>query len=270
MAAILAAVRRDRILNFLRDRQSATVNELSELCEVSEVTTRQDLNQLSEEGLLVRTRGGALRADRNDRDFTFAARLELQADTKQRIGELAAAMIDPGDSVLIDASSTGVYVARAIAARRDLHDVTVLTSGIYTAIEFLGRPDISTILTGGHLRVNGASLTGSFAWDHLDKVHATIGFFGARGLTLEHGVTEINIHEADVKRRMIERCREVVTVTDSSKLSKVSLVTYAEISTIHRLVTDDGAPAALIEDLRERGVQVTLATRPAQPADTAA
>ena len=69
---------------------------------------------------------------------------------------------------------------------------------------------------------------------------------------------------------MIERCREVVTVTDSSKLSKVSLVTSAKISTIHRLVTDDGAPAALIEDLRERGVQVTLATRPAQPADPAA
>jgi DeoR/GlpR family transcriptional regulator of sugar metabolism len=69
---------------------------------------------------------------------------------------------------------------------------------------------------------------------------------------------------------MIERCREVVTVTDSSKLSKVSLVTYAEIAAIHRLVTDDGAPADLLADLRARGVLVTLAPRSEQPADTTA
>ncbi len=259
MAAILAAVRRDKILAFLREHASATVSELSGLCEVSEVTIRQDLNQLSEEGMLVRTRGGALLAERNGKESTFTGRLELSADAKQAIGELAAEMIDSGDSVLIDASSTGVFVARALANRRDLHDVTVVTNGMYTATELLGRPDISTILTGGYMRVNSASLTGSLAWDHLDKVHASIGFFGTRGLTLEYGATEINIHEADVKRRMVERCRDVVVVTDSTKLANVSLVTFAELPSIHRLVTDDLAPAELVAELQRRGVLVTMA-----------
>ncbi len=259
MAAILAAVRRDKILAFLREHASATVSELSELCEVSEVTIRQDLNQLSEDGMLVRTRGGALLAERNGKESTFTGRLELGADAKQAIGELAAGFIDSGDSVLIDASSTGVFVARALAKRRDVHDVTVITNGIYTAIELTGRADISTILTGGHMRVNSASLTGSLAWDHLDKVHASIGFFGTRGLTLDYGATEINIHEADVKRRMIERCRDVAVVTDSSKLANVSLVTFAELSSVHRLITDDLAPADMVAELRRRGILVTLA-----------
>jgi DeoR family transcriptional regulator, aga operon transcriptional repressor len=260
MAAILAAVRRDKILAFLRERASATVTELSGLCEVSEVTIRQDLNQLSEEGLLIRTRGGALHAARSARESSVAGRLAHNADVKQRIGECAARMVNAGDSVLIDASSTGVYVARALAAKRDLRDLTVITNGIYTAIELLGRPDISTILTGGHVLVHSASLSGSLAWDHLGKVMANIGFFGTRGLTLDYGVTELNIHEADVKRKMIERCREVVIVTDSSKFADVSLVTFAEIGSIQRLVTDDAAPADLLDALRLRGVQVVLAS----------
>lgn len=259
MAAILAAVRRDRILAFLRERASATVIELSELCEVSEVTVRQDLNQLSEEGLLIRTRGGALLAERNSRESTFAARRELNAVAKQRIGELAAAMVDPGDTVLIDASSTGIAVARGLAARRNLFNITVMTNGLYAALELLGRPDFVIIVTGGQMHADFASLTGSFAWQHLERVKATIGFFGTRGLTLAYGVTELNVHEADVKRMMIERCREVVIVTDSSKFDDVSLVTFAEIPAIHHLITDDGAPADVLDALRSRGVQVTLA-----------
>ena len=168
-------------------------------------------------------------------------------------------MVDPGDTVLIDASSTGISVARVLAARRDLFNITVITNGIYAALELTSRPDFATIVTGGQMRTDNASLTGSFAWHHLDRVKATIGFFGTRGLTLAYGVTDLNIHEADVKRMMIERCREVVIVTDSSKFDDVSLVTFADIPAIHHLITDDGAPADVLDALRTRGVQVTLA-----------
>lgn len=259
MAAILAAVRRDKILAFLREHASATVNELSGLCDVSEVTIRQDLNQLSEEGLLVRTRGGALLANRNAKESSFAVRQDLNAAAKQRIGELAAEMVDSGDTVFVDASSTGVSVARALAARRDLVDVTVITNGIYTALELIGYPHIATIVAGGHMDAKAASLTGSFAWRHLERVAANIGFFGTRGFSMAYGVTELNIHEADVKKMMIARCREVVIVTDSSKFDDVSLVTFAEISDIKRLVTDDAAPTEILDELRERGIKVTLA-----------
>lgn len=260
MAAILAAVRRDKILTFLQERASATVNELSGLCDVSEVTIRQDLNQLSDEGLLVRTRGGALLANRNAKESTFAVRQELNAAAKQRIGELAAEMVDSGDTVFIDSSSTGVSVARALAARRELLDVTVITNGLYAALELVGHRHFSTIVAGGHMDPKAASLTGSFAWKHLERVTANIGFFGTRGLSLAYGVTELNIHEADVKQMMVARCLDVVIVTDSSKFDDASLVTFAEVSNINHLVTDDAAPSEVLNELRERGITIVLAS----------
>ncbi|MBE2239327.1 MAG: DeoR/GlpR transcriptional regulator [Caldilineaceae bacterium] len=258
MAAILGAVRKDKILGFLRDHSSATVAELSDLCEVSEVTIRQDLNQLAVEGMLVRTRGGAMLSNRATSEFTFAARAAINAEVKQRIGELAATLVQSGDSVLLDASTTGLHVARALALRADLEDVTVITNGINTALELANRLDINTFLTGGHLRASGVSLSGSFAWDMLGKIHATVGFFGARGVTVEQGLTEANLQEADVKRRMLDRCQEVIVVADGSKLGQVTLAPFGEIACIQRLVTDAGAPEAMLHALRQLGIDVMV------------
>lgn len=259
MSSVLSALRRDAILEFLRNRNSATVAELSELCNVSEVTIRQDLNQLATEGLVVRTRGGALPAARANNEFTFGARVAMAADVKQRIGEAAASLVKAGDSVLIDASTTGLYVVRALLKRRDLSDMTIITNGLNTALELANRPDITTIVTGGALRMTSVSLIGSFAWDMLAKINATIGFFGARGVTVEQGLTDVNFQEANVKMKMIERCQEVVAITSASKFGEVSLVTFAPIDRVHRIITDDAAPADLLDQLRARGVTVTIA-----------
>lgn len=259
MSSVLSALRRDAILEFLRTRNSATVSELSELCSVSEVTIRQDLNQMAVEGLIARTRGGALPAARANNEFTFGARVAMNADVKHRIGEVAAGLVRAGDSVLIDASTTGLYVVRALLRRRDLHDVTVITNGLNTAFELADRPDIATIVTGGLLRMTAVSLTGSFAWDMLAKINATIGFFGARGVTVEHGLTDVNLQEANVKTKMIERCQEVVAITDSSKFGEVSLVSFAAIDRVNRVITDANAPADALDQLRARGVTVTIA-----------
>ena len=258
MAAILGAVRKDRILGFLRDHSSATVTELSELCEVSEVTIRQDLNHLAVEGMLVRTRGGAMLSNRATSEFTFGARAAINADVKQRIGEMAATFVQSGDSVLIDASTTGLYVARALALRFDLEDVTVITTGVNTALELATRRDIITFLTGGQLRMNGASLSGSFAWEMLGKIYATVGFFGTRGLTAEHGLTEADLQDADIKRRMSVRCQETIVVADSSKFGQVALAPFGEVARVQRIVTDDMAPEEMVQHIRGLGVDVIV------------
>lgn len=258
MAAILGAVRKDKILVYLRDRSSATVTELSELCEVSEVTIRQDLNQLAVEGLLVRTRGGAILSTRANSDFTFTARAAVNADIKQRIGEMAATFVQSGDSVVIDASTTGLYVARALAQRYELEDVTVITNGVHTALELSNRLDIHTFLTGGHLRSSSVSLAGSFAWDMLGKIYATVGFLGARGLTVQHGLTEANMQEGDVKRRMCERCQEIIVVADSSKFGQVALVPFGKLTDAHRIITDHPASGEIIGHIRQLGVDVIV------------
>ena len=258
MAAILASMRKDKILSFLRDNSSATVTELSELCDVSEVTIRQDLNTLAGEGMLVRTRGGATLSTRAATDYSYTARLAINAEIKQRIGDMAASLVQSGDSVFVDASTPGVYVARALAQCHDLEDVTVVTNGVNVLSELARRLDIHTFLSGGHFRASSASLTGTFANEMLGRINATIGFFGARGITLAQGLMDVNVQDADVKQKMIERCQEVVIVADSSKFGQVSVASFAPLDRIQRLITDDGIPAAMLENLRLRGVDVMV------------
>ena len=258
MAAILASMRKDKILTFLRDNSSATVAELSDLCDVSEVTIRQDLNALAVEGMLVRTRGGATLSTRAATDFTYSSRLAINAETKQRIGDMAASLIQSGDSVLVDASTTSIYVARTLAQRHDLEDITVITNGINVLAELAGRLDIHTFLIGGHFRASSASLTGTFANEMLGRINATIGFFGARGITLAQGLMDVNLQDADVKHKMIERCQEVAIVADSSKFGQVSVASFAPLERVHRLITDEGIPAQMLEDLRLRGLNVMV------------
>lgn len=258
MAAILASMRKDKIITFLRDNSSATVAELSELCDVSEVTIRQDLNALALEGMLVRTRGGATLSNRAANDFTYAARVAINAETKQRIGEMAASLIQSGDSVLVDASTTGLYVMRALSQRHDLEDITVITNGVNVLAELASRLDINTFLTGGFFRGGNASLTGPFANDMLGKINATVGFFGARGITLTHGLMDVSVQDADVKQKMIDRCQEVVIVADGSKFGQVSVASFASLERVHRLITDAEAPDQMLDGLRLRGLDVLV------------
>ncbi len=259
MSAHLSILRKDKILEYLRTRSTASVTELSDLLDVSEVTVRQDLNTLASEGLLARTRGGAMLSNRSTNEFTFGARVAINAEVKQRIGEAAAALINPGDSIILDASTTGLYVVRALLARRDLHDLTIITNGIQTALELINRPDITTILTGGQLRMTAVSLVGSMAWDVLGRINATVGFFGARGVTLEHGLTDVHLQEANIKMKMMERCQQVVGLLDATKFGEVSLISFAPVDKIQRIITDAAAPADLVAGLREHGVTMDLA-----------
>lgn len=256
---MLAVARKDKIMSLLQAHQNATVAELSDLCQVSEVTIRQDLGQLADEGLLTRTHGGATLSERGSRELTLLARERMSAPAKQRIGETAAALLRSGDSIIVDASSTALYVVRALLRRHDLQDMTIITNSLFAALELVNRPDITTIVTGGFLRMTAVSLTGSFAWDMLARINARRGFFGTRGISVEQGLTDVNVQEANLKMKMIERCQEVIAVADGSKFGEVSLVSFAPIEKVQRIITDTGAPVHAVSELRARGVDVMLA-----------
>ena len=256
---MLSVTRRDKILVALQAKHSASVGELSKACKVSQVTIRQDLKRMANEGLLTRTRGGALLTDRTNRELNFSARDRLNADAKLRIGALAATLVNPGDSIILDASTTALYVVRAIMHRQDLHDLTIITNGIQTALELVNRPDITTILIGGILRMTSISLVGALGWEVLGKINANKGFFGTRGISVEAGLTDVNMLEANTKKAMVERCQEVIAVADASKFGEMSLVSFATIDQVHRIITDNSAPRAELDPLREHRVQVMLA-----------
>jgi DeoR/GlpR family transcriptional regulator of sugar metabolism len=253
-----SADRRQRILGVVHERGDALVSELKDLLGVSEVTVRSDLAILARSGLVRRTHGGAAIPQRGLPEQSFATREVSNVDLKWRIGLAAAELVMDGQSVVLDASTTALQVARALRARRGLHDVTVITNGVHTALELLDQPSISTILTGGQLLATAVSLTGALAAELLGKVHASIGFFGSRGLTVSHGLTDVNVQEVEIKAAMASACERVVAVLDHTKLGEVSLATFVPLARLHLVITDTSADPAIVADLRQTGVEVRL------------
>ena len=255
-----SANRRQQILGLVNERGDTLVSELKELFGVSEVTLRADLAALASRGLVVRTHGGATSPDRGLKalELTFATRDHSHVELKTRIGAAAASLIQNGQSVVLDASTTGLQIARALRRQPPLQDVTVITNGVHTALELLDLPGVNTILTGGQLRATAVSLTGVLAADLLGKVHASVGFFGAKGLTIGQGLTDVNLQEVEMKAAMAAVCERVVAIVDHTKLGQVGLATFVPLHRLAIVITDDGADPASVAELEHAGVEVRL------------
>ncbi len=259
-AFVASARRRQRILGLVNERGDALVSELKDLFGVSEVTVRSDLAALASRGLVVRTHGGAASpaAGLKALELTFATRDHSHVALKEVIGIAAAGLIQNGQSVVLDASTTALQIARALRRRPMLQDVTVITNGVHTALELLNLPGVHTILTGGELRATAVSLTGALAADLLGKVHASVGFFGAKGLTIGQGLTDVNLQEVQMKAAMADVCERVVAVVDHTKLGQVGLATFVPLSSLALVITDDGADRDMVAELERAGVEVRL------------
>ena len=248
--------RLDQIVSLLQREGRVSVAELSDHFGVSAVTIRNDLASLQQQGLLVRTHGGAVtRPDLNMEPPAFSLRKELNLAEKARIGRAAAALVRDGDSIALDASTTAWQIARHLKERREL---TVVTNGLFVALEFVDSPGVTVVMPGGSLRAASASLVGELGACILERYHVQRGFFSAGGFTLEEGLTDTNQYEVELKQRMVERSKVVIAVVDSSKWGQVTFASLASVAQLDRIFSDDAAPAEMVADLRQRGIEVTL------------
>ncbi len=227
-------VRRDQIMALLQRHGQISVRWCAEHLGVSEVTIRSDFALLEREGMLRRIWGGAVLDWPLWPEGSFASRLKKQAAEKERIARAAAALIDDGDTITLDASTTAYAIARQIADRRNL---TVITNGMHLALSLGANPAITTIVIGGQVRGDTGSLTGTLAEEMLQRLHADKGFFSARGLTLAKGLTESSIPEGLLKASMVRHVDQVIAVLDSSKLGLSSLTSFCPVEAIHHLIT---------------------------------
>lgn len=247
--------RLDRILALLHERERVSVAELSQQFNVSAVTIRHDLTTLEQRGRLVRTHGGAMLKPNAATDLpAFALRKELHLAEKQRIGQAAADLVGDGESIALDASTTAWQIARHLRARKEL---TVVTNGLFVALEFVESPGVTVVMPGGSLRPASASLVGDQGACILERYHVQKGFFGAGGFTLEEGLTDTDQYEVELKRRMVERAKEVIAVVDSSKWGQVTFAPLVSVDRLQRVITDTGAPQVMVTALREWGITVT-------------
>jgi DeoR/GlpR family transcriptional regulator of sugar metabolism len=248
--------RLDQIASLLQDQGRVAVVDLSRHFGVSAVTIRNDLATLEQQGLLLRTHGGAVaKPSLGMEPVAFALRKELHLAEKERIGRTAAALVRDGDSIVLDASTTAWQVARHLKGRREL---TVITNGLFIALEFIDSPGVTVVMPGGSLRPASASLVGDAGACILERYHVQRGFFGAGGFTLEEGLTDTNQYEVELKQRMLARSKEVIAIVDSSKWGEVTFAPLASVEQLDRVITDDGAPANMVAALREQGIDISL------------
>lgn len=254
----LPAERQRRIGDVLRERGSVRVATLAGLLGVSEVTVRRDLEELEQRGLLERTHGGAIEAQRLRVEAPYQSAIESRTLEKQRIGQAAANLIQGPETVFMNGGTTTLQVFRSIVHA----GVTVVTNHVGMALDSGGHPS-EVHLVGGAYRTNSNSCVGPFATEAIRRVFASRAVIGVEGLSIRSGLTTPAAAEAEVARVMIEQTQgPVVVVADHTKIGTVADFGIAEIDRVQVLVTDDGIDGSYREELEGLGIDVIAAGAP--------
>ena len=255
---VFARERQEHIARIVEEHGRARVTELAAQFGVSAVTIRKDLIVLESGQRLVRTHGGAIALDRSRPELAFEIRERLQWDEKERIGAVGAALVHDGESIVMDASTTALAVARHLKVRTDWSQVTVITNGLRIASELAGQPGITVLMLGGRVRWEALSVVGGLGDGLFSRINVQKAFVGAAGFTLESGLADATEEEALMKRAMVSAAREVIGIIDHTKWGRAAFATFCPTDTIDVMLTDEGAPEATVRALADRGVDVRL------------
>ena len=247
--------RMQQVLQMLETRDSVHVTELAETFSVSEVTVRNDLRVLAKQGLVARVRGGVRALQQGQSEVGFDLRLRLEVDGKRAVARAAAAMVNEGEAVAIDASTTGYYLALELRAKREL---VVVTNGLLVATALADAPGITVLVTGGLLRLSAMSLVGDLGADVLRTTRINKGFLGARGLSLERGLMDLNPDEVRIKQEMADACEQVFGIFDGTKWHRSALLAFVATEDLAGIVTDSSAPPDEVDAWRAAGVDVLV------------
>lgn len=260
---MLQAERQSQILEYLKKNGRATTVELSDMLGVSTTTIRTDLNQMDKEGLLTKTHGGALfkafkdgQKELTSRAYHFHERELENQDEKEAIANCAKEYVKDHMCVFLDASSTAYTLGLKLTGYSQL---TIITNGINLALALKDVPGVTVILTGGIVTSASASIEGLLGQDLLKKIHTDIAFVSARGFSVDNGLTDFSIYEADLKRECVKYSAKTIALVDHTKFGSASISSYASLDDINIVITDSGITDETLSVYRESGVEVIVA-----------
>jgi ribose transport system substrate-binding protein len=253
-------MRRQTILALLRESGTLDVDAVAARLNVSPNTIRNDFNALAAEGLLQRVRGGAAAltpysANPDYSSDAFQHRLNQNTQRKSIIGRWAAELVEDGDSLLFDASTSAYVLAGYLQDRKNL---TVVTNGVETARRLARNATNSVLLLGGLLRPDGVPVTGIFTAQTLRDLRIKLAFVSAAGVTPDGGLTEGDIREAQIKSQMLEAADQIIAVVDSSKFGRLGLASFTRLEQLQHLYTDSGISQEALAQLRAACAPVTV------------
>lgn len=253
---MLKTIRHVQIQRLVNENGHVTVQQLNQLLDVSEATIRRDLDELSQEGLLHRTHGGAVKVEQAGREPPILQRRSEFEAEKRRIGRAAAAMVEEGQTIFLGSGTTVHEIANNL---RQMSNLTVITNAINVVNELVDCAGIELVVIGGMLRQSELSMVGHIAEAAIKELRADKVLMGMRGIHLQHGFTGDYLPEAITDRTILDIAPCNIIVADHSKLGHVSTVFLAPITAAHTLVTGKDAPPDFVSKLEEKGLTVYLA-----------
>jgi len=268
---MLPADRLQLIGELVRKQGSVRGRDLVRALGVTDETIRRDLARLAEQGIVRRAHGGAVAIRPGDETDT-AFRLREHASEKIAIGQRAVELVADGSTIILDSGTTTLCLARALRAKRDL---VVVTTAVTNAVELVGNPGTTVIMTGGVIRPTTFGASGQLAAETLNAFHVDQTFLAIHSVSVKGGLTYPLLEEVDAKRAMIDAASEVILLADHSKFGREALVRVASITAVHRIITTPGIDPAEAAAIRDLGIDLILATpeaasitreRPTRPA----
>lgn len=231
---------------------SVSVSELAKRLNVTVVTARADLVALEEEGLLVRTHGGAVPAQHPK----MMERMQAEKGVKGLIAKAAAAMIEDGDTIIVSAGTTTALIAKYLLGKKNIHIVTNNTLLLTYART---NPQVRVTLVGGEFRPEEEGVVGPMALQALDQFYVSKAFIGIDGASTQQGFTAHFVESADLVRKMAKQADQSIVLSDSSKFGKPGFARILPFKEVNALVTDSELSADLEDELTRAGVQVVKA-----------
>jgi len=249
---MLAAERRNLILEKLQEEHKVVVSELSTLFEVSEETIRRDLDRLEREGFAVKSYGGAVLSENSSLDMPFNVRKKRNVKGKQVIGELVCGLVQEGEHIMVDPSTTAVSIIKALKSRRKL---TVVTSSVEVLIELSDVSGWDVICTGGTLQENYLTLVGARAADAIRSFHADKAIFSCKGIDQREGVTDSHEMLSQVKQAMLASARQRILAADHTKFDNVAFSRICRLTEVDMVVTDICPSEEWLAFFEKNGIQ---------------
>jgi DeoR family fructose operon transcriptional repressor len=255
---MLAEKRRLEIVEFVDESGSSTVHELSQKFNVTLMTINRDLRKLEKEGKLKAVRGGAIAKGKRLTETMLSQRINFNLEAKQLISEKAIKFIKPGDSILLDASTTSIILARKLR-NLDIENLTIITNSTEILSELIPYEKFTVLSTGGTLLRKFHCFVGPLAELVVSQLRANKFFFSVGGVSINGELTDTDIQEVNLKKKMIEVSNEKILMVESYKFNKTGLYKIINIEEVDMIINDgakSGAP--FVEEIRNKGIKIII------------
>jgi DeoR family fructose operon transcriptional repressor len=249
-----AVERRKKIIEYIETNAKGKISEIAAICRVSEATVRRDIKDLSSKGLLLKVHGGAVASRGPSPELSLLKEIP-NLDIKKRIALKARDYINNNETIILDAGSTTYELAKLL---KDKMNLTVVTNSLEIAYTLAPSKGVTVNLTGGTADKAFYALYGPLACATIDKIFVDKVVLGTSGLDIFKGITDPNLPVAQMKQAMINVAKEVIIVTDSSKIGKVYFAAVAPLSVVRMIITDSDASENSVRYLREEGIEVVI------------